>query len=118
MRIPGGLLFMWDVSPGFQNAVSVATSEKNPILVLQKWKMPFHGKKRKTASVAFLVVPRDTSVYDMGLFFLFIFIFWNFQILWTFIFKFFSFFFEFLDFFILFFWKKMFFLKVFEFLKI
>jgi hypothetical protein len=26
MRISGGLLFMWDVSPGFQNAISVATS--------------------------------------------------------------------------------------------
>jgi hypothetical protein len=39
MRIPGGLLFMWGVFSKFQFRVSVAASQKNPILVLQKWKV-------------------------------------------------------------------------------
>jgi hypothetical protein len=39
MRIPGGLLFMWGVFSSFRFRVLVAASQKNPILVLQKWKV-------------------------------------------------------------------------------
>jgi hypothetical protein len=41
MRIPGGLLFMWGVFSSFRFRVSVAASQKNPILVLQKSKKHF-----------------------------------------------------------------------------
>jgi hypothetical protein len=41
MRIPDGLLLMWGVVPTFQFRVSVAASQKNPILALQKWKNHF-----------------------------------------------------------------------------
>jgi hypothetical protein len=33
-RIPGGLIFMWDVFPSFQFRVSIAASQKIPILTL------------------------------------------------------------------------------------
>jgi hypothetical protein len=39
MRIPDGLLFMWGVFSSFWFRVLVAASQKNPILVLQKWKV-------------------------------------------------------------------------------
>jgi hypothetical protein len=47
MRIPGGLLFMWGVFPSFRFRVSVAASQKNPILVLQIWKKHFSWYKMK-----------------------------------------------------------------------
>jgi hypothetical protein len=41
MYIPGGLLFIWGVVPSFLLSVSVAASQKNLILALQKWKTHF-----------------------------------------------------------------------------
>jgi hypothetical protein len=41
MCIPGGLLFMWGVVPSFQFRVSIATSQKNSVSVLKKWKKHF-----------------------------------------------------------------------------
>jgi hypothetical protein len=47
MSIPGGLLLIWGVVPSFQFAVSVATSQKNLISALQKWKMYFSWGEMK-----------------------------------------------------------------------
>jgi hypothetical protein len=47
MRIPSGLLFMWGVFPTFRFRVSVATSQKNPISALQKWKKHFSWDQTK-----------------------------------------------------------------------
>jgi hypothetical protein len=46
---------------------------KNPILTLQKVKCTFHGKKQKTAFLAFLAVPKATHVSDIGFFLFFVF---------------------------------------------
>jgi hypothetical protein len=47
MCISDGLLFMWGVVPNFPFAVSVAASQINPILALQKWKMHFSCDETK-----------------------------------------------------------------------
>jgi hypothetical protein len=43
----GGMLFMWGVVPSFQFVVSVAVSQKNLILALQKCKKHFSWAKTK-----------------------------------------------------------------------
>jgi hypothetical protein len=42
-------------------AVSVGASQKNPISVLQKWKTHFLWNETKSASLAFLAIPRATT---------------------------------------------------------
>jgi hypothetical protein len=41
---------------------------KNPISELGKWKKQFCGTKQKSASMAFLTIPRATHVLDMASF--------------------------------------------------
>jgi hypothetical protein len=52
---PDGLLFMWGVVPSFSISVSAATSQKNPISALRKWKMHFACDETK---IGFHGVPR------------------------------------------------------------
>jgi hypothetical protein len=47
MCIPGGLLFMWGVVPNFWFCVSIATSQKNLVSVLRKWKKHFSWDETK-----------------------------------------------------------------------
>jgi hypothetical protein len=47
MRISSGLLFMWGVFPNFRFFVLVAASQKNSILVLQKWQKHFSWYETK-----------------------------------------------------------------------
>jgi hypothetical protein len=68
MSIPGGLLFMWGVFPSFRFRVLVAASQKNPIWYFENGKSTFRGTKQKSASVAFLAIPRATRMSDMSSF--------------------------------------------------
>jgi hypothetical protein len=45
MRIPGGLLFMWDVFPSFQFHVLVAASQKTRFQYSENGKSTFRGTK-------------------------------------------------------------------------
>jgi hypothetical protein len=64
-RIPWYLLFMWGVFPSFQFRVWVAASQKTLFRHCENRKSTFHGMKQKSASVAFLSIPRATRVSDM-----------------------------------------------------
>jgi hypothetical protein len=55
MCIPGGLLFMWGIVPNFPFSVLVATSQKNLISALQKWKTHFSWNETK---IGLRVIPR------------------------------------------------------------
>jgi hypothetical protein len=68
MHIQGGLLFMWGVFPSFRFRVSVAASQKIRFQHSENGKNTFHGTKQKSASMAFLAIPRDTRVSDLALF--------------------------------------------------
>jgi hypothetical protein len=68
MCIPGCLLFMWGVIPSFRYRVSVAASQKTLFRHSKNGKGTFRGTIRKSASVAFLSIPRATCVFDMASF--------------------------------------------------
>jgi hypothetical protein len=60
MCILGGLLFMWGVVPNFVFSPSVAASQKNMILALQKWKRHFLWDETK---IRLRGVPRHPKGY-------------------------------------------------------
>jgi hypothetical protein len=68
MCISGGLLFMWGVVPNFWFLFLVAASQKTRFRHSKNGKNIFRGMKRKSASVAFLAIPRATRVSDMAMF--------------------------------------------------
>jgi hypothetical protein len=68
MCILGCLLFMWGVIPGFRYRVSVAASQKTLFWHSKNGKGTFCGMIQKSASAAFLSIPRATRVSDMALF--------------------------------------------------
>jgi hypothetical protein len=68
MHILDGLLFMWGVVTSFRFAVLVAASQKNGFRHSENGKSTFRGTKQKSASVAFLAIPRATRVSDMASF--------------------------------------------------
>jgi hypothetical protein len=68
MHIPGGLLFMWGVFPSFRFRVLVAASQKTRFWYSENGKGTFCGTKRKSASVAFLAIPRAMCMSDIALF--------------------------------------------------
>jgi hypothetical protein len=65
MDIPGGLLFMWGVTPSFRLAVLVAASHKTQFQHSKNGKHAFCGMKRKTSSMVLLAVPKATRLSDM-----------------------------------------------------
>jgi hypothetical protein len=68
MHIPGGLLFMWGVFPSFRFRVLVAASQKTRFRYSENGKSTFRGTKQKSASMAFLAIPRATRMSDMASF--------------------------------------------------
>jgi hypothetical protein len=68
IRIPGGLVFLWGVFPSFWFRVSMAASQKTRFRHSENGKSTFHRTKRKSASVAFLAIPRTTRVSDIASF--------------------------------------------------
>jgi hypothetical protein len=58
---------MWGVFPSFQFRVSVAASQKKTrFRYSENGKGTFHGTKQKSASMAFLAIPRATRVSDIA----------------------------------------------------
>jgi hypothetical protein len=67
MCIPAGLLFMRGVLPSFPFAVSVAISQKNLILALQKWKTHFLWDRTKIGLCGVPRCPKDHARIRYGL---------------------------------------------------
>jgi hypothetical protein len=68
MCIPGCLLFMWVFFPAFDFAFRELLHKKILFWHSKNGKSTFCGMKRKSASVAFLYIPRDTHVSNMASF--------------------------------------------------